>query len=75
MLFGAFPIVFEELRGWTAGVSGLAFLGVLVGFSIALLSTIFYFNPLYVVKVEKAGGWLPPEARLIPAIVGGVLLP
>jgi len=26
-LFSAFPIVFEQGRGWNAGVGGLAFLG------------------------------------------------
>lgn len=31
MLFAAFPIVFQQGRGWNAGVGGLAFLGVLVG--------------------------------------------
>jgi hypothetical protein len=36
MLFGAFPIVFQQQRGWSPGISGLAFLGVLVGFIIAL---------------------------------------
>lgn len=75
MLFGAFPIVFEQLRGWTPGVSGLAFLGVLVGFLLALLATVFYFNKQYSSKLEKEGGWLPPEQRLLPAIVGGILLP
>jgi hypothetical protein len=75
MLFGAFPIVFEQLRGWTPGVSGLAFLGVLVGFLLALLATVFYFNKQYSSKMEKEGGWLPPEQRLLPAIVGGILLP
>lgn len=31
MMFGAFPIVFQEGRGWNEGVGGLAFLGVAVG--------------------------------------------
>lgn len=74
MLFGAFPIVFQQERGWSPGVSGLAFLGVLVGFMIALLYTIFYENPRYAKKLAKEG-WLPPEQRLPPAILGGILLP
>lgn len=28
MLFGAFPIVYQEKRGWSAGIGGLSFLGV-----------------------------------------------
>lgn len=31
MLFGAFPIVYQEYRGWSEGIGGLAFLGVAVG--------------------------------------------
>lgn len=74
MLFGAFPIVFEENRGWSPGVSGLAFLGVLVGFTCAILYTIFVENPRYSRRLDKEG-WLPPEQRLPPAIIGGFLLP
>lgn len=75
MLFGAFPIVFQQQRGWSPGVGGLAFLGVLVGFMIALAYTIFYENPRYSKKLNAEGGWLPPEQRLPPAILGGILLP
>jgi hypothetical protein len=28
MLFGAFPIVYQQGRGWSPGIGGLAFLGV-----------------------------------------------
>lgn len=75
MLFGGFPIVFQQMRGWSPGISGLAFLGVLVGFIIALAYTIFYENPRYAKKMVKEGGWLAPEHRLPPAIIGGFLLP
>jgi len=75
MLFGAFPIVFQQTRGWSPGVSGLAFLGVLVGFMLALVYTIFVENPRYSKKLEQQGGWLAPEQRLQPAIIGGILLP
>jgi hypothetical protein len=75
MLFGAFPIVFQQQRGWSPGVGGLAFLGVLVGFIIALLYTIFYENPRYNRRLNAEGGWLPAEQRLPPAIIGGILLP
>lgn len=75
MLFGAFPIVFQQQRGWSPGVGGLAFLGVLVGFIIALIYTIFYENPRYNRRLNEEGGWLPAEQRLPPAILGGILLP
>ncbi|KAK0976331.1 MFS siderochrome iron transporter 1 [Friedmanniomyces endolithicus] len=31
MLFSAFPIVYQQNRGWSAGIGGLAFLGVVSG--------------------------------------------
>ncbi|KAH8079912.1 major facilitator superfamily domain-containing protein [Filobasidium floriforme] len=74
MLFGAFPIVFQQERGWSPGIGGLAFVGVLVGFAIAVLWTIFIENPRYTRK-NDAEGWLPPEQRLVPALIGGLLLP
>lgn len=74
MLFGAFPIVFEEQRHWSPGISGLAFLGVLVGFFLAIIWTIFIENPRYSRKLAREK-WLAPEQRLVPAILGAVLLP
>ena len=31
MLFAAFPIVYQQVRGWSQGIGGLSFLGVAVG--------------------------------------------
>ncbi|KAH8081119.1 major facilitator superfamily domain-containing protein [Filobasidium floriforme] len=74
MLFGAFPIVFQQERGWSPGIGGLSFLGILVGFFLALVWTIFIENPRYS-RRNDAEGWLPPEQRLVPALIGGLLLP
>lgn len=52
MLFAAFPIVFQQERGWSPGVGGLAFIGVLVGFIIALAYIIFIENPRYARNLE-----------------------
>jgi hypothetical protein len=52
MLFAAFPIVFQQERGWSPGIGGLAFLGVLVGFIIALAYIIFIENPRYSRKLK-----------------------
>jgi hypothetical protein len=75
MMFGAFPIVFQQQRGWSPGIAGLAFLGVLIGFLIALAYVIFFENGRYARKVKKEGGWLAPEQRLPASIIGGILLP
>jgi hypothetical protein len=75
MLFSAYPIVYELHRGWSAGISGLAFIGVLIGMLIAVTYTIHPENPRYQRVADKHGGIAPPEARLPPTILGGICLP
>jgi hypothetical protein len=36
LCFAAFPIVFQEYRGWSEGVGGLSFLGVAVGMMVGV---------------------------------------
>ncbi|BDD62996.1 hypothetical protein MPDQ_002398 [Monascus purpureus] len=74
MLFAAFPIVYEEKRGWNQGVGGLAFLGVLVGEGLGILWSI-YTNKHYIKVQKKHNGFAPPEARLPVTIIASVLLP
>jgi hypothetical protein len=67
MLFSAFPIVFQQNRGWSAGVGGLSFLGV--AYSI-------WDNKRYNRIVDASeSGMASPEARLPPAMVGAVAIP
>ncbi|SPO19655.1 probable mfs-multidrug-resistance transporter [Ustilago trichophora] len=73
-LFGAFPIVFQRYRGWSPGIGGLAFIGVLVGMLIALAYIIFFENPRYGRIADKHGGIAPPEVRLVPAMIGAVAI-
>jgi len=73
--FSAFPIVFQEIRGWSPGIGGLAFLGILVGMLAAIVYVAFYVNKVYAEEVDKHGGiTAPPEARLPPSLVGAPLL-
>ncbi|KAI1402403.1 MFS general substrate transporter [Hypoxylon fuscum] len=74
MLFAAFPIVFQRGRGWSSGIGGLAFLGILVGMLCAVAYT-FIDNSRYLKIQEKHAGFAPPEARLPPTLVGSVFLP
>ncbi|GAC73259.1 synaptic vesicle transporter SVOP and related transporters [Moesziomyces antarcticus T-34] len=73
-LFAAFPLVFQRGRGWSPGIGGLAFLGVLVGMLIALAYIIFFENPRYIRIANKFGGIAPPETRLVPAMIGAVAI-
>ena len=74
MFFSAFPVIYEEGRGWNPGVSGLPFLGIMVGILIAIFYT-FYDNRRYIRTQEKSGGSAPPEARLPPCMLSAVTIP
>ncbi|ETN43997.1 uncharacterized protein HMPREF1541_10862 [Cyphellophora europaea CBS 101466] len=74
LLFGAFPIVFQQTRGWSEGIGALPFLGVAVGMIVA---TIFIgvTAPLYERAAKRHGGIAPPEERLVVAMVGAIAVP
>jgi MFS family permease len=74
MLFDAFPIVFQELRGWSEGIGSLPFLGVMVGMMIAVACNM-HDNKRYVRIHKQHNGFAPPEARLPPTMIGGVAIP
>jgi glucose uptake protein GlcU len=74
LIFTAFPIVFQGERHWTQGVSGLAYLGVMIGQLLAMILYVF-LEGLYRKKITKNPSKQTPEARLAPAMIGGVLLP
>ncbi|KAH7329148.1 major facilitator superfamily transporter [Stachybotrys elegans] len=74
MCFAAFPIVFQQGRGWSPGIGGLAFTGIAVGMFLAVLGAL-WDNKRYTRIASKSGGVAAPEVRLPPAIVGSILLP
>lgn len=74
LCFAAFPIVFQQGRGWGPGIGGLAFIGIAVGMLIATFGTMID-NKRYARVAASYGGMAPPEARLPPGLVGCVLIP
>lgn len=74
MLFGAYPIVFQQVRGWSEGIGGLAFLGVAVGMIIAI-AFVPIGNKQYMKIAAIHGGIAPPEARLASAMAGAIAIP
>ena len=74
MMFAAFPIVYQQDRGWSPGIGGLAFIGVAVGMMIAVVYSL-WDNKRYERIEKKHGGRAPPEARLPPSILGSIFLP
>ncbi|GIZ37095.1 hypothetical protein CKM354_000055800 [Cercospora kikuchii] len=68
----AFPIEFEETRGWNALVGSLPFLAMLIGICFGACAN--FLNQKFYVKRLKANDYRPvPEARLPPMMGGSVL--
>jgi MFS family permease len=75
MEFAAFPIVFEENLKWPQSTSGLSFTGMMIGQILGCAYSILDDGRYKKVADRTAYGRPPPEARLIPAMVGAVTLP
>ncbi|WVQ82315.1 hypothetical protein IAT38_004443 [Cryptococcus sp. DSM 104549] len=70
--FFAFPIAFEEIRGWGMGMTGVSFVSIIIG--IALANMVMPIQErLYKKHCEREGP--VPEARLYPMMVGACILP
>lgn len=76
MLFGAYPIIYQQGRGWSEGIGGLAFVGVTVGMILGFAYMIVD-NTRYtrLMKALPDGEMPPPEARLPPSVLGSITLP
>ncbi|KAL4806085.1 major facilitator superfamily domain-containing protein [Aspergillus unguis] len=67
----AFPLVFQGVHGMSLGVSGLPFIGLIIG-EILGAAFVLSFYKSYIRKLEANGGVPVPEWRLPPCIAGGV---
>ncbi|KAM0186107.1 hypothetical protein ACHAPI_011885 [Fusarium lateritium] len=74
MCFAAFPIVFQRGRGWDQGIGGLAFTGIVIGVILSIASFVFE-DKRYTRAARKRDGPMEPEDRLLPAMVGSILIP
>ena len=72
MFMGAMPIVYNEQRGWSAGIGGLAFMGIAVGIILGTAYSV-YDNKRYAALFFSKTA--TPESRLPPAMLGAVALP
>lgn len=61
-LFSAFPIVFQQHRGFTPGQGGLAFLGVGIGITLGIGSQSFQNQIYWRILDQSPTGRAPPEA-------------
>ena len=75
LLFAAIPIVYVEKRGWTAGVGGLAFVGIAVGLLFSSAYSLTIDSKQYGKATASHNGFAPPETRLVACMVGSCALP
>ncbi|GAA5867110.1 hypothetical protein JCM8547_006242 [Rhodosporidiobolus lusitaniae] len=75
LLFSAVPIVFEQNLGWTPVQGSLPFLAVLVGTLTAGLINYLYSSKVFARYLDKHDNRAPPEMRLPPMMLGGILFP
>lgn len=72
LCLAAFPIVFQEVRGWNQVVGALPFLAMLIG--ILFGAAINLFNQRFYIKRFKANNnSAVPEARLPPMMLGSIV--
>lgn len=75
LFFEAYPIAFQESRGWSAGVGALPFLGITIGVILGVAIIVHNSNGRFRRKMVENGGKPVPEERLIPMIIGAFMLP
>ena len=74
LFFEAYPISFQEQRGWNDGVGALPFIGIIIGVALGSLFITILTKTRFKRKFLK-DGYVEPEERLLPMIVGSVLMP
>lgn len=74
MCFVAYPISFQEQRGWNDGVGALPFVAIMCGVLCACLIIVVFSLTRYRTFILR-NGRVRPEERLLPMIIGGILLP
>ncbi|RDL32618.1 putative multidrug resistance protein [Venustampulla echinocandica] len=74
MFFVAYPIVYQQGKGYTAGITGLMFIPIAVGV-LCSAACAPIVNAHYLKICKKHNGSPPAEARLIPMMVSCWCIP
>jgi hypothetical protein len=75
LCFVAYPIIFNQLRGWSPGIGGLAFVGIGVGSLLVIAAEPLIRKLINAHKHDPETGRPPPEASVSVICIGAVLLP
>jgi len=74
MFFVSFPVIFQEGKGYTAGITGLMFIPIAVGCCIGLVCAPA-INKDYIRRRAQYDGTPPAEIRLIGMMIGCWFIP
>lgn len=72
--FVAYPIVFTEIRGWSYGISGLAFCGIGIGTLITIACEPLLRRMINAHKKDPETGQVPPESMVSVIVIAATLL-
>lgn len=72
MFFVAYPVIYMEGKGYSAGITGLMFIPIAVGVVLSACCAPLV-NKHYLTLVRKHNGKPPAEARLVPMMVSNHL--
>lgn len=75
LCFVAYPIVFSGVRGWSAGISGLAFTGLAVGCFLVIGTEPLLRRMINSHKKDPETGKVPPEAMISVVCIAAILVP
>jgi len=67
--------VFQDIRGWSLGVSGLAFLGIGIGTLVSIGLEPVYRRMIQSHKKDPETGEVYPEAMVSAVCIGSILIP
>ncbi|KAJ5083660.1 hypothetical protein N7456_013087 [Penicillium angulare] len=75
LCFVAYPIVFEDIRGWSLGMSGLSFLGIGLGVLITIACEPLARRLINSHKIDPETGKVYPEAMVSVICICSILIP
>ncbi|TGO14710.1 hypothetical protein BTUL_0049g00190 [Botrytis tulipae] len=75
LCFVAYPIIFTDMRGWSLGQTGLAFLGIGLGTMLGIISEPLIRKMINSHKKDPETGKVPPEASVSIICIAAVLCP
>ncbi|KAI0179769.1 polyamine transporter 3 [Hypoxylon sp. FL1284] len=75
LCFVAYPIVFTQYRGWGPGITGLSFIGIGIGTTIAILAEPLWRRIINAHQKDPETGRVPPEATARIMIIASILAP